>query len=451
VTVSQTLARSGGVQRGERPTSAFRRPWFLARWDGVSVLTVYLVLLLGIPSVMVMAPLGSAGSPSTVVAVGLFLLWLWFQVHRASAQLWAGQHVRRAALVWLLVMVAVYAHAMSGPVSFDEISPGDFGMLKLVGFCGVLLVTTDGVRDLPRLRVFASRLVVAVGLVAVLGLVQFLSRELIIDRLHVPGLTSVPPAGLIERNGLPRPNGTSTHPIEYGVVLSMGFPLAVVHAIWSPTHRWLYRGILAVIAMDIFLSSSRSALVCAAISLVVLALSWRAALRVKTLLATVVASLVVYVVVPGSLGATTRLFTGAGEDPSIASRTGSYDLAAVFFSHSPWLGRGFGTFLPKYWIFDNAYLGLLVEGGVLGLGGLVVLVVVAAGAAYAASRSLSAQLDRQLAQGVLAAVLSGAAGLAFFDSFGFPQSAGCFFLLLGLAGALRRLGRGSATVVGTAS
>ena len=414
----------------------------------MSVLTVYLVLLLAVPSVMVMAPLGSAGSPSTLVAVLLFLLWLWFQVHRSSQRPWTGQHVRRATLVWLLVMVAVYAHAMAVPIPADEVSPGDFGMLKLVGLCGVLLVTTDGIRDLPRLRVFVSRVVVAVGLVAVLGLVQFLTRELLIDRLHVPGLSSVPATGLIERNGLPRPNGTSTHPIEYGVVLSMGFPLAVVQALWARTHRWVWRGLLAVIAMDVFLSSSRSALVCSVLSLLVLAASWPAALRIKAVVAAVVASVAVYVVVPGSLGATTRLFTGAGEDSSIASRTGSYDLAGVFFSHSPLLGRGFGTFLPKYWIFDNAYLGLLVEGGLLGLGGLLALILTAAWAARTAARSLPLELDRQLAQGVLGAIVSGGAGLAFFDSFGFPQSAGCFFLVLGLAGALKRLSPVSPAVVG---
>ncbi|MBB3326100.1 O-antigen ligase family protein [Microlunatus antarcticus] len=431
--MSQTLGR-------ERSPLALRsRPWFFARWDGVTVLTVYLVLLLGVPSVMVLAPLGSAGSPSTVVAVGLFLLWAWFQLHRSWRRPGADPHVRRATLLWLLVMVAVYAHAMAGPLSPDEVSPADFGMLKLIGFCGVLLVTTDGIHDRARLRVFTSRLVVAIGLVAVLGLVQFLTREMLIDRLHIPGLASIPPTELTMRNGLPRPNGTSTHPIEYGVVLSIGLPLAVVHALWAPNRRWVYRGLLAVIALDVFLSSSRSALVCTVLSLLVLAASWPAALRLKAIVVAAFASVAVYVAVPGSLGATTRLFTGAGNDSSIASRTGSYDLAGAFFSHSPWLGRGFGTFLPKYWIFDNAYLGLLVEGGLLGLVGLVALTLVACRAALTAARALPGELDRQLAYAVLASIVSGAAGLAFFDSFGFPQSAGCFFLVLGLAGALRRL------------
>ncbi|SEQ12596.1 O-antigen ligase family protein [Microlunatus flavus] len=409
--------------------------------DGATVLTVYLVLLLAIPSVMVLGPLGSAGAPSTVTAVALFLVWLWFQVDRTTPGLPFARPVRRAALVWLLVMVVVYAHAMASPIPFDEISPADFGMLKLVGFTGVLLVASDGLSNRDRYRTFVSRLVLAVFLVALLGLLQFVTKDVLVDRIHIPGLTSNGTGELINRGGLPRPSGTSTHPIEYGVVLSMAFPLAVVHALKAPRLRWLYAAVTAVIALDIVLSSSRSALVCSGIAIVVLALSWSGALRLKALAVAAVLGGLVYVVVPSSLGATTKLFTQAGDDPSIASRTGSYDLVATFFAHSPVLGRGFGTFLPKYWILDNGYLGLLIEGGVLGLGGLLVLILTAAWCARAARRRLTDDFDRQLAQGLLAAVLSGAAGLAFFDTFGFPQSAGCFFLVLGLAGGLYRLSR----------
>ena len=409
--------------------------------DGASVLTVYLVLLLAIPSVMVVAPLGSAGAPSTLTAVALFLVWLWFQVDRTSSTPPYARPVRRAALVWLLVMVVVYAYAMASPIPFDEISPADFGMLKLVGFTGVLLVATDGLSGRDRYRTFMERLVLAVFVVAALGLLQFVTREVLVDRITIPGLTSGSTGELINRGGLPRPSGTSTHPIEYGVVLSMAFPLAVVHALWAPRRRWLYAVVTAVIAVDILLSSSRSALVCSAVAMVVLAVTWSGALRVKAIVLTAVLAGLVYVAVPSSIGATLRLFTQAGDDPSIASRTGSYDLVATFVAHSPVVGRGFGTFLPKYWILDNGYLGLLIEGGILGLGGLVVLIGSAAWCARAARARLTDDFDRQLGQGLLAAVLSGAAGLAFFDTFGFPQSAGCFFLVLGLAGGLYRIAR----------
>ena len=184
-------------------------------------------------------------------------------------------------------------------------------------------------------------------------------------------------------------------------------------------------------------------MLCAGVALLVLAASWTAVARLRAFLVLLATFVVVYLSVPGVLGTLTRLFTGASDDPSVTSRTGSYDLAFQFVSRSPVLGRGFGTFLPKYWILDNGYLGLLIEGGVVGLGGLVVVIAVAALAARQARRAASQNFDGALAQALLASVAAGAAGLAFFDTFGFPQSAGCFFLVIGLAGAARRLARAS--------
>jgi O-antigen ligase len=154
-------------------------------------------------------------------------------------------------------------------------------------------------------------------------------------------------------------------------------------------------------------------------------------------------SIVVYITVPGVLGTLTRLFTGVSNDPSIASRTDSYELAGQFISRSPILGRGFGTFLPKYWILDNGYLGLLIEGGILGIGGLLALILTGAVAAHKARQMSSNDLDRSLAAALLASVAAGACSLAFFDTFAYPQSAGCFFLLLGMAGGMRRLTLGT--------
>ncbi|GAA2106735.1 hypothetical protein GCM10009841_26210 [Microlunatus panaciterrae] len=411
--------------------------------DATTLLTIYICLLLAIPSAMVVGPLGSAGAPSAIFAIGAFFLWVWFQVRRSSQVVRVARPVRAAALAWLLIMVVVYAHAMSSPLPGDEISPADNGLLKLVGFTGILLIANDGAPTLQRHRAALRRLVIGVGLIAALGLLQYATRQLWVDRLQVPGLTqSTVGGGLIERNGHPRPSGTSTHPIEYGVVLTMVLPIAIAYALKAPSRRWMYRAFLVAIGFAIFLSISRSAMLCAAVALVVLAASWGAAARVRGLIALIAMALVVYLFVPGVLGTVIDLFAGASQDPSIASRTGSYDLAGEFISHSPIVGRGFGTFLPKYWILDNGYLGMLIEGGILGLGGLLVLIVAAAIAARQARRMAVDDFDRALAQALLASIASGAAGLAFFDTFGFPQSAGCFFLLLGLSGALWRLTQG---------
>jgi O-antigen ligase len=409
--------------------------------DATTMLTVYVCLLLAIPSAMVVAPMGSAGAPSAIMAIGAFFWWAWFHIHRSTEVPWEFQPVRAASLVWLLLMLIVYAHAMSSPIPSDEISPADNGMLKLVGFSGILLVANDGVTSMERTRTVLRRLVIGGGVIAALGLFQYATQQLWVDRIHIPGLTAGNLEGLATRNGLARPSGTSTHPIEYGVVLSMIFPVAVTFALKSPTRRWIYRGILCAFAFVLLLSISRSAVVCATAGLIILAMSWTIAARLRALAFVLAMTAVVYVAVPRTLGTLTRLFTGATDDPSIASRTGSYDIATEFISRSPLLGRGFGTFLPKYWILDNGYLGLLIEGGFVGLGGLLILILAGALAARQARQLAVDDFDRSLAQALLASIVAGACALAFFDTFAFPQSAGCFFLLLGVAGAARRLTR----------
>ncbi len=248
----------------------------------------------------------------------------------------------------------------------------------------------------------------AAGLVATFGLIQYATKQLFIDRIHIPGLTGVVTEGLIVRNGFARPSGTSTHPIEYGVVLTMFLPRGY-HICAQVTQPKVDVSRISLchhfrnIPLDLPLSDS-------------LCNSRRARpfhlmdeYRAPAALAFIsVIGTVVYITVPGMLGAVTGLFTGVAEDPSIASRTGSYDIAAHFIANSPLLGRGFGTFLPKYWILDNGYLGMMIEGGALGIAGLVVLIVTAIFAAKRARTMTVSQFDRDIAQAIIASIVAGA-------------------------------------------
>lgn len=412
------------------------------RFDTTTILTIYLVLLWSIPSPMVVPALGSAGSPSTVLAITIFFCWAWLVVRRTEPTLSGRQPVRTCMLGWLLIMLVVYAHATARPLPTDEISVADSGLLRLIGFAGLVLLATDGITSVARHRQILHRLAIAAGLVAVLGLIQYATGELYVDRVRVLGLT----AGTSEwtlgsRFGFVRPSGTSTSPIEYGVVLAMALPLMIAFALSTSRRRWLFRIMLVAMIASIFFSMSRSAYLCSLTGLVVLGMSWDLRTRLRALALLGMVSTVMYVSVPGLLGAILGLFSNAGQDPSIGSRTGSYEIAGGFVANSPVIGRGFGTFLPKYWILDNAYLGLLVEAGLIGLLGLAALLVAAITSARQARDSLSDEEDRQVAQALLASVAAGAAGLAFFDALAFPQTAGCFFLLVGLAGAHRRLTR----------
>jgi O-antigen ligase len=410
------------------------------RADASATLTVYIVLLWAIPSPMVVQALGSAGAPSNILAMTTLFLWAWFHVRRTEPTGSGPQPVRTAMISWVLIMLVVYAHAMAGPIPPDEVSVGDSGLLRLFGMAGILLLATDGISSLETHRTLVRRLVVATGVVALFGLVQGVTHRLYVDMFSIPGLSS---AGwewaFSERGGFARPSGTSTSPIEYGVVLGMMLPLAISYGMKSPTRRWLYKTIALLVVVAIFLSVSRSAYLCAAVGLIVMAMHWTAGERVQAFALVGAVSVGVYLMVPSMLGTILGLFSIGSEDPSVASRTGSYDQAWHYFLNSPVLGRGFGTFLPKYWILDNGYLGLLIEGGILGLAGLIAVVWAGIAAARKARSQLVDELDRDVAHALGASIAAGAAGLAFFDTFAFPQTAGCFFLLIGLAGALRRL------------
>jgi hypothetical protein len=432
------VARSGGI-------------------DATAILTVYLALLWFIPSPMVVAALGSAGSPANLFGIGIFLCWAWFTVRRSERTDGRFQPVRAAMIGLLVVMLVVYAHAMAGPLPGDEISVADSGLLRLLGLGGVALLAADGITGIGRHLVILRRLAFAAGLVALLGLVQYLTGDLLVDRIRVPGLTpGTAEWTLGSRSGFSRPSGTSTSPIEYGVVLGMTLPLVIVCASVRSRYRWLYRAMLVAMIASIFFSMSRSAYLCALAGVVVLALSWDLRRRLRALAFLAVVSGAMYVSVPGLLGSIRGLFSNADEDPSIASRTGSYEIAGEFISTSPVIGKGFGTFLPKYWILDNAYLGVTIEAGVVGLLALLALIVAGLVSARQARQALAAaeqdeeqvQEQVQYAQAVLASVAAGAFGLAFFDAFAFPQTAGCFFLLIGLAGAMRRLTRAGAATGG---
>ena len=243
--------------------------------DATTVLTGYLCLLLAIPSSMVVGALGSAGAPSTILAVATFFLWLWFLVQRSGRDTGEPSPVRAAGLSWLLIMLVVYAHAMATPLPSDEISPADNGMLKLRRLGG------DPPRGDRRDRQPGS----ISGPHPTVG-DRRRARSPPWDFSSTPPRTSSSTASrflasrravkvweLAERSGLTRPSGTSAHPIEYGVVLTMILPFAVVYAMHGRRHRWIYRGVLVVMGTTILLSISRSAMLCASVGLLVLSLT----------------------------------------------------------------------------------------------------------------------------------------------------------------------------------
>ena len=145
------------------------------------------------------------------------------------------------------------------------------------------------------------------------------------------------------------------------------------------------------------------------------------------------------VVTPNLLDSIIGLFSGVADDPSVASRTDSYTLGSQFIAQHPWFGRGLGTFLPKYIIFDNQYLLLLVTVGIVGTVAFIALGLTAIASLIQLRSRVLGESSRDLAVALAAAVASGFACLFMFDAFAFPMTTGLLFLIIGMSGALRRI------------
>lgn len=433
-----TQTRPAASQRhASPPPRAFRRA---VPFDVVTWLSVYLVLLFAVPSKLVIGPLGSAGAPSTLVGLVSLLLWVLIGVGAARPASSGPRPVRVALALFLFGVGVSYVIAMSRPVVSGEVSPADVALLSLLAWSGTLLLAHDGITSTARRDLLVWRLALAGGALAVLGLAQFALGELFVDRITLPGLTLTSPYELGERNGFVRPQGTATHPIEYGVLVTMLLPLALHVGFQHTERRALVRWTPAVATLALVpATGSRSAYVGAAVALVIMLIGWKGPRRRLMLGVTAAGTVVGIVVAPGMLSSILGLFAGASQDPSVASRTGSFAVAGEFIARDPLFGRGLGTFLPTYRIFDNQYLLLLVTTGVVGtvlFCGLCAATV----RALVRSRVHSASTDARshdLALALIASVVVGFVSLFFFDAFAFPMTMGALFLLIGLAGSLR--------------
>jgi len=413
----------------------------LNRADAVTWLTFYLVVLFAIPSRLVIGPLGSAGAPSMLLGLASLALWVSMILTSGGTRPFAQTYPLKWATAVFVVCVGVsYALAMAQPISPDEISPADVALLSLASWIGTLLLAHDGIRSRARLDTLVWRFAACGGLLALLGLAQFATRLSIVNLISIPGLTSVASSELFSRNGLIRPSGTAIHPIEYGTLLTIILPLALHVAlrrsdlgVWR---RWFPAvSILAVVA----LSSSRSAYLCALVGIAVCLVAWPARLRRIGLIVAVVGVVVAAAAVPRLVNSIVGLFAGVDNDPSIASRTDSFSFAGVFIVDSPLFGRGLGTFLPKYRIFDNQYLGMLITLGIVGTVAFVCIGLVAVSQLLRVYRTVTDAPTMDLSVSLVGSLAAGFTSLAFFDAFAFPMTMGTLFLTLGIAGAFVRL------------
>lgn len=323
----------------------------------------------------------------------------------------------------------------------------------MLSWAGVLLVAVDGIRTLPDLTRMVRRIGVGAGLLAVLGLAQFVTGQALVDFFgSIPGLTLA--GGLAERAGLVRSSGTAIHPLEYATALNAALPLVIAAAVSNGfrSHRpggalrwWLP---VCLISISSLISVSRSAIIGLAVAVISMIPTLPGRFRLAAVAVGSVLSVAVFAAVPGLLSTTVSLFTGAADDPSTQSRTTALDRVPEFMSTSPLLGSGFGLFLPRYYIFDNQWVLIAIEVGILGVIGFAAVFVAGIWSARQAQYSDSADL-RLVGYSLAASVFNVAILFAFFDGLSFPIAGGMLFLLAGLCGSVRAIAASETNLEGS--
>ena len=412
----------------------------------VSMLTVYLVLLLAIPSSAVIAVLGSLGRPAMLWGIVMLVWWLIAKLQMRVPDVHpVRQPVRFVFAVLFIIALISFAVALLRGQPDDQVSPAFTALVRLLSWAGVLLITIDGIRTRGDLERIIRRIGIGAGLLAALGIAQFITKSSLLDFFAtIPGIT-LPFVDVAERGGVTRVPGTAIHPLEYATVLNATLPLVIAAAISHGLHWQLKRGKLGwwipvvLISLSALIAVSRSAIIgfaVAAVSMIpVLPRRYRGPLIVGGLVLAAAA----VIAIPGLFATTLSLFAGAGTDPSTQSRTSGLALAPGFVAASPLVGVGFGTFLPRYYIFDNEWVLVAIELGILGVIAFGAIFLSAIWSGITARKRSTDSGIRLLGYALAASVVNIAVLFAFFDGLSFPQSGGIFFLIVGLCGALRAI------------
>ncbi len=410
--------------------------------DPLLVPYAFIVLSIAIPSRLLLEPLGALGYPATIVAAGAPVLYVFARL--IPSQLADGFNpVRTLLLAFGLVALIGYAVGLTKVLSVVEATASIRALINYAGFAGLGLLVVDGIRDRRHLDRLLELIVLGASLLAIYGIVQFATGLSPDSYIRIPGLVLQEVDITLARSMFTRVQGTSLHPIEFGVILALVLPIALHYAMHGttvrPPSRWRWIPVLLILIASP-MSVSRSSVLGIIVGVGLLAMTWTWRTRLKALGFAIVLALAMRAAIPGLLGTLLGMFTWFEDDPSVEGRTQDYPKVLEFFHQDPWLGRGIGTFVPaEHFFLDNEYLGTLITTGLLGLVVLIALFLVVISVGRAVRRYSTDPATRSLGQALAAAALVSMVTWVTYDGLGFRVNAGHAFVLFGAAGALWRL------------
>lgn len=357
----------------------------------------------------------------------------------------------QAAMAVIVAAVAIstlitYSAAAARGIPAPELLYVDHTLFaRFIGIA--IVVLTAFVIRTQRAVVIVLRGAVIAGVVSALyALVQVGAGIDLAPLVRVPGLLKADTTTLVTdlmRAGSVRPQGAAGHPLELSAVLTVLLPIAAGVAFDAHARRerwWPWALACLMIALGALGTLSRSAVVGMAISLAILACV--SPIR-RTIVVAVTGACVVGLALLFRIPMIEQLFqviTGGSQDNSLGSRAFGAQYVGVHFTDHLWFGQGIGTYnIAEQPVLDNEYLGRLMEGGITGLAGYIMLLVLGIGSAAVATFRAFRRSDRaftDLAASVVAALAALAAISSILDISGFAQISTLMYILIGISVAM---------------
>lgn len=407
------------------------------------LLTLCFLLPLIPLNVVLPGPLLSWGSPAKMIAmVMLGLVVLTFAQGRGAT----ARRVNPGAVVivtYFFVWTVVWGVGLTHPEGDVVEASKARAVLSMLPFLGVALYTMARVRTERQRNLILGVLVVGLVYEAVIGIIQHIAA---VDQsllLQPPGFVrnlSDQGRGLgasIEgvRKGVVRAYGTAGHPIEFSTLMAVTLPMAFHLARYARSRHVRSAAAMAAVLALIAIPTAVSRTGFIALLTALLIYIWCVPVRKLAggAIAGLAVTLVGYVSAPDTANAVWQTIVGSADDPSVQSRVNATVRASQVLREQPIFGLGAGTTIPKVFGFiDNQWLQNVIQGGLLGLFGMILLVAGGALGMAVALRSATGPSQRSQFYAIGSA-FGGILATSFtFDLFSFAQVTFVFFIMFGL-------------------
>ena len=417
--------------------------------DAVLVLSLMVVLLTVIPARLILPSTTDIGRPALIVGLVLFV-W-WFLVRLSHHLVLTGpQPIRWAIFAFMTAAVVSFAVGFSRPLTSIESNGADRTILFYLTISGIVLMTADGIANWVRLHTLIKVVVWTCSFMALIGVLESFLKYDLTTYLNVPGLVEKSqPLQFEERGSVFRVASTTVHYIELSATLALAQPFAIHFALFA-RGKWGKRAALVaalVLAAGNAVTQSRTGIVAMVLMFAVLFPIWTWRSRYNIIVVTLAAMAAFVVLVPGTSRTWLRLFTNLDDNSSIQARTDRYTLAWHYFTQTPWLGRGTGTWLaPQYQIMDNQWIETAEAGGVLAVLTLLGLFVTGIVLASKAMRRSTTPADKHLCACLIATQVMAIVVCGTFDALAFSTFTAMMALCVGMCGTVWRLTHPARTV-----